>query len=139
MSKCVAEATVCRKCKSASLEVSFPVTCIATKPTIFCTKCKISFQAIPASAKLLENPKTAHERNVDYAVNIEYVLGFMAMGDGGCEAQRLLGFLDLPNATTMEKKSFSKIIEKGAWDSFLCGRTDVIDRPGLCRRFPDSR
>ena len=33
----------------------------------------------------------------------------MACVDGGCEAQKILGMLDLPNKTTMEKKSFSGI------------------------------
>ena len=46
------------------------------------------------------------ERSTDYALNIEYVLAFLASGDGGKEAERVLGFLGLPNATTMEKRSF---------------------------------
>jgi len=46
------------------------------------------------------------ERNSDYAINILYVLGFMCSGDGGKEAERLLGLLGLPNSTTMEKRSF---------------------------------
>ena len=43
------------------------------------------------------------ERNADYAVNILFVLGFMSSGDGGKEAERILGLLGLPNYTTMEK------------------------------------
>jgi len=39
------------------------------------------------------------------------VLGFLASGDGGVEAGRILGLLGLPNSTTMEKRSFT-IIEQ---------------------------
>ena len=46
------------------------------------------------------------ERSTDYALNVEYVLAFLASGDRGKEAERVLGFLGLPNSTTMEKRSF---------------------------------
>jgi len=49
------------------------------------------------------------ERNTDYAINVLYVLGFLASGDGGVEAGRILGLLGLPNSTTMEKRSFTII------------------------------
>jgi len=49
------------------------------------------------------------ERNSDYAINMLYILGFMCSGDGGKEAERLLGLLGLPNSTTMEKRSFGII------------------------------
>jgi hypothetical protein len=47
--------------------------------------------------------KTEHKRLFDYAVNVLYVLGFLSVGDGASEAQRLLGLLDLPNLASMEK------------------------------------
>jgi hypothetical protein len=53
--------------------------------------------------------KTKHVRSTDYAVNIQCVLAFMTCGDGGCEAQKILGMLDLPNKTAMEKKTFSSV------------------------------
>ena len=43
---------------------------------------------------------------LDFAANVLYVLSFIGSGDGGKEAGRLLGFLDLPNAASMEKYSF---------------------------------
>jgi len=51
------------------------------------------------------------ERNTDCAVNILFVLGFITSGDGGKEAERILGLLGLPNYTTMEKRSFTTIEE----------------------------
>ena len=49
------------------------------------------------------------KRTTNYAINVLYVLGFMASGDGGTEAERLLGFLGLPNSTTMDSRSFPEI------------------------------
>jgi hypothetical protein len=48
----------------------------------------------------------------DYAVNVLYVLGLVACGDGGKEAGRMLGLLGLPNDTTMEGRSFGIIEER---------------------------
>ena len=45
-------------------------------------------------------------RGVDYAANVLCVLSFMACGDGGAEAGKLLGLLGLPNSTTFAKRSF---------------------------------
>ena len=39
-------------------------------------------------------------------LNVLYVLGFMGCGDGGREAAHVLGFLGLPNSTTMETRTF---------------------------------
>jgi hypothetical protein len=47
-----------------------------------------------------------------YAINIQYVLGFISSGDGGCEAARVLGLLGLPNDTTMETRLFPIIEER---------------------------
>jgi hypothetical protein len=41
-----------------------------------------------------------------------YVLGVISNGDGGLEAERLLGLLGLPNDTTMEGKSFANIEDR---------------------------
>jgi hypothetical protein len=45
-------------------------------------------------------------------VNILYVLGFLACGDGCTEASRLLGLMGMPNDTTMEGRSFGIIEER---------------------------
>jgi hypothetical protein len=65
----------------------------------------------PVVAKLSE-PIDKQERTTDYAINILYVLGFVASGDGCTEAARMLGLLGLPNDTTMETRSFASIEER---------------------------
>ena len=45
----------------------------------------------------------------DYTLNVKYVIAFLSCGDGSTEAARLLGFMGLPNDTTMETRSFSII------------------------------
>jgi hypothetical protein len=62
----------------------------------------------PKRTKWLEK-ESQHKRLVDYAVNVLYVLGFLSVGDGASEAQRLLGLLDLPNLTTMERSTFGRV------------------------------
>ena len=99
---------------NGSIKVEFPTCCIATGTRISCTNQWCEFLEIkrPASASppLPEDSGSALiERNVDYAINICYVLAHLCCGDGGREAGRLLGLLGLPNSTTMEKRSFSTI------------------------------
>lgn len=53
-----------------------------------------------------------YDRMTDCAVNALYVLGFLSCGDGGKEAGRILGLLDLPNSTTMESKTFTIVEER---------------------------
>jgi len=67
----------------------------------------------PADVPLLPDAGSPlFERNTDYALNVLYILSFMASGDGGAEAQRLLGLLGLPNVTTMYKRSFGIIQQR---------------------------
>ena len=96
------------------VEVEFPTCCIATGTRISCTNKWCTFVDIkrPTAAHppLPEDSGSALiERNVDYAINICYVLAHLCSGDGGREAERLLGVLGLPNSSTMEKRSFSTI------------------------------
>ena len=49
------------------------------------------------------------KRNTDFALNALYIISFIASGDGGTEAARLLGMLGLPNSTTMQSRSFGNI------------------------------
>jgi len=98
----------CPLCKS-SVTVFFPTVCLASACRIECNNKMCSYVDIerPAGADvpLPEDSGSALiERNADYAVNILFVLGFMSSGDGGKEAERILGLLGLPNYTTMEKR-----------------------------------
>ena len=103
----------CPSCSSAVV-ISFPTVCIASGCRIQCSNELCNFVKV-------EKPVTANfplpaghgsaliERSTDYAANILYVLGFISCGDGGKEAERILGLLGLSNATTMEKRSFGLI------------------------------
>ena len=53
--------------------------------------------------------KKERKRLTDSEVNVFWVLAFLSVGDGGTEAQHLMGLLDLPRATSMEKSIFSTI------------------------------
>ena len=52
------------------------------------------------------------ERTTDYPANVLYILSLLACGDGGKEGERILGFLGLPNSTTMEKRTFPVVEER---------------------------
>jgi len=106
---------LCPLCKS-SVTVSFPTVCIASACRIECNNKMCSYVDIErpsgADVPLPEGSGSPLiERNTDYAINIQFVLGFMTSGDGGKEAERILGLLGLPNYTTMEKRSFTTIEE----------------------------
>ena len=58
---------------------------------------------------LADDANVKIKRNTDSAINIAYVLAFIASGDGGAEAARLLGLCGLANSTTMQSRSFGNI------------------------------
>ena len=107
----------CPKCRWP-VKATFPTTCIASHCRIECTNYNAChwFDKTPIAGTDIDLGENAGspliERNSDYAINVLYVLGFMCSGDGGKEAERLLGLLGLPNATTMEKRSFGTITEQ---------------------------
>ena len=104
----------CPKC-NGSLLVTFPTTCLASGCRLVCTNemdCTFVVVAAPATSAVPLADDAGSElitRNTDYALNILYVIGFIASGDGGTEAARLLGLLGLPNSTTMQSRSFGTI------------------------------
>ena len=101
----------CKKCRGPVL-VTFPTICIASGIRIECTNkimCKFVDLTPPACAGMAEMNLASDElprNNIFYAANILFVVGSMASGDGGKEAERTLGFLGLPNSSSMEKRSF---------------------------------
>ena len=96
----------CPECDS-QVEVAFKSVCVASTCSVSCSSCSFSSSSGPlASTKGLDTKGTMHIRSTDFAANVLYVLSFLGSGDGGKEAARLLGFLDLPNAASMEKYSF---------------------------------
>ena len=104
----------CPKC-GAGLTVKFPSTCIATTFRIECTNtagCTYVDLVEPRGSDVpaLDDAGSAKiERNSDHAVNVLFAIAFIASGDGGTEAARLLGLLGLPNSTTMQGRSFGTI------------------------------
>lgn len=100
----------CPECKGP-VSLSIDTVCLASNVNLVCESCETELQVGEAC-------KTAHGRpdnrcrSDNFAINVLYVLGFISMGDGGAEAARLLGLLDLPNDTTMETRSFVMIEER---------------------------
>ena len=115
MIKMMEEFMVCPLCND---KVSVTMTCIgsgiATFTRLQCTDKTCSFVHVdtPLSANVPLTADSGSEkikRNTDFAVNVLYVLGLMASGDGGTEAARLLGLLGLPNSTTMQARTFGNV------------------------------
>ena len=104
----------CPQCGS-KLEFELKTVCLATSLRFSCSNTKgCCFTAYgknpaPAEVPLAINQSALRTRTTDYAINILYVLGFLVSGDGGEEAQKLLGILGLPNSTTMNRRSFPTI------------------------------
>jgi len=112
VSEMLSKHLVCLKCQHP-LSVTFPTTGIATSCKLTCTdevKCDYVALSAPALAEvpLDEDAGSALiARTTDFALNVTYVLSFIACGDGGAEAERVLGMNGLPNSTTMQS-AFSK-------------------------------
>ena len=51
-------------------------------------------------------------RTTDHAINVLYVLVTIFNGAGCTEASKVLGFLSLPNDTTMDSSTFATIEER---------------------------
>ncbi len=102
----VKEKAMCRKCRGV-LEMTFKLVGISANPVLSCQRCDMNKTESVATTSI--QGKTRHGRLTDAAINVLFIISFISSGDGGVEAQRLLGLLDLPNATSMEKSTFSKV------------------------------
>jgi hypothetical protein len=102
----------CKEC-NGPVEASTNTICIATSFMIACkdAMCGWVYHSNPPAAAVVP-ALDKRERSTDYAMNVLYVLGFIACGDGGREAARVLGMLGLPNDTTMESRSFGIIEDR---------------------------
>ena len=102
------ESSVCRHCRKGNLDVTFDTVGIGTVVQTKCdfpdcgSRCRSSIEGTS-----LEKGK--HRRTSDWAINIQCVLAMMLSGDGGAEAGRMLGMMDLPHNSSMEKDTFPKI------------------------------
>jgi hypothetical protein len=102
----------CPQCRGP-IKATIRTVCIASSLGFQCMNeetCGYLFHAAsPAATSIHVERNDNFERSTDYAVNVLYVLGFLAVGDGCTEAARILGMLGLPNDTTMEGRSFTII------------------------------
>jgi len=96
---------VCRHC-GGQLQLQFKSIGIATTQILSCSGCKLNCASDIERTTL---PRGKHPRTSDFSVNCQYVAACVASGDGGSEAARILGLLDLPNYATMEKFTFPKV------------------------------
>ena len=122
LSELIRKHCVCRFCHG-ELHLTFPAVCIATIPTLSCTKCSCTAKAEIRATTL---PRSGHVKMTDYVINTEFVGACISCGDGGAEAGRILGLLDLPNSASMEKTSFSKI-ESGISEAIQGVSQEALD------------
>jgi hypothetical protein len=90
------------------------IMCLASSLVVCCKDKVCGFvdhSEAPAPAKVGETTDD-RARSTDYALNMLYVLGCIANGDGCTEAIRLLGLLGLANDTTMQPRSFNIIEDR---------------------------
>jgi hypothetical protein len=99
--------TLKQNCRCADcfgpVNVSIKTVCVASRIILKCSNSECAFvynMPLPAAASIDDNSDHVREKITDSAVNISYVLGLVACGDGGAEAARILGLLGLPNDTT---------------------------------------
>ena len=103
---------VCRFCHE-DLKFSLPTCCVTAIPQLECVNKGCSASVIKASYQTTQLPSaSSRKQQTDFACNILYVLSFIASGDGGCEAQRVLGFLGIAHFCSMAKSSFSAIEQR---------------------------
>ena len=100
----------CPKCK-CTVSVTFPSVGIASGCRLGCGDPLCEYKEVekPMAANIPVLHQPLRVRSTDYQVNISYFLSFLASGDGGKEAEQTLGFLGLPNCTTMEKRTWPNI------------------------------
>jgi hypothetical protein len=104
----------CQVCHGP-IHVHLETVCVATYVKISCLNadCKWTHESEkPAGTTVHGQQDDKYERMTDYAANVLLVLACLSCGDGSTEAGRMLGFLGLPNYTTMESRSFHIIEER---------------------------
>jgi hypothetical protein len=103
----------CMEC-GYEVEPELVTTCIATSIKLTCksSSCGYLFYSVPPATADVGTRTDKRERSTDYAVNVLYVVGLLACGDGCTEAAKVLGLLGLPNDTTMEGRSFPTIEDR---------------------------
>ena len=143
--------TPCPKC-GARLKMSFPTVCIASGCRLTCLRygpdkekdCSFVVNSDPISADIAQRLEedagggrsAKITRNTDHAANILFVIAFIASGDGGTEAARILGLLGLPNSTTMQSRSFGNI--ETELSPIIQSHADRIIYDNLCKEVKEN-
>jgi hypothetical protein len=104
---------ICPECQG-KVEMIHETVTLATKWRIQClnTECNFIDHSDALAAAVLHTDDVKRERSTDYAVNVLYVVGVIANGDGATEASRMLGFLGLPRPATMKGFNFAVIEDR---------------------------
>ena len=100
------ESSICRQCKKGELVLDFNSVGLATIVSTRCSNCSTHCST---SLQGATTPITSHSRLSDYAVNTLFVLCMMLSGDGGTEAGKLVGLLDLPSSASMDRSTYPTI------------------------------
>ena len=103
------EAAVCKQCKKGSLRLACNACGVATQLSSHCTNEECKSHSATAVQKTAIPKESGQTRNTQFAANCLLVIAQLSSGDGGTETSNLLGFLDLPRATTFGKTSFPAI------------------------------
>ena len=98
----------CRNCHG-QIGISFEHVGVASIPKVSCTNCKEGIVSSPLGTNMNDGAERDRKRLTDFAINVVYVMAFLTVGDGGSEAERLMGMLDLPRNTSMDKWTFGEI------------------------------
>lgn len=103
------EHCMCRKCKrQGMLCLSFSSAVLAATAVYKCSNCKTSIEGPVAKPKLPKHPR-GKDKVTDFKANVLFGHTFKTSGDGGTNAQRLMGLLNLPHILSMEKVTFQKL------------------------------
>ena len=106
LKKLFAESSICRHCNKGELEIEFKSVLVGTSIK---TKCKECDTQCVSEVQGTQLPKDKHSRLTDCAVNCLLVLAMILSGDGGTETGKLLGMLDLPRATSVDRSQYPQI------------------------------
>ena len=96
----------CGKCNRKAVGMNFKSIGVHTIPSIVCSNC--GFECFSEHTGTGFSPGK-HAKQTDYATNVLYVMAGIASGDGGTEAEKLCGFLGLPNYLSMQRTTFSNV------------------------------
>ena len=106
LKKLFAESSICSHCRKGDLKIEFESVLVGTSIK---TKCNVCDTQCVSEVQGTTLPKDKLSRLTDCAVNCLLVLAMILSGDGGTETSKLLGLLDLPRATSVDRSQYPQI------------------------------